>query len=352
MNENENSQDETIEEYFEVYLIDDMAEEFANEMQHCFKNVAIYDANTFIDSFHINESDIELPFCLIFDASYFSHNINDYVIAYAERMVTQYPFMKNHITVLLGDDIYMYHKMKALRGSVESKQFLYRIQQLPHTKYTNKIDTMHDEISKFAKKLHFEIQDNLIQAKNLPEEYQNEINSLYTHLLNIINYQNYGLDIDKLTQQIQIVSNPEHKNMLIETLKAYRLLNFDATHTLSQHTTLLSMIYNAKKTSAKVNDFNIKRLTDIQGVLQNNSERSKMLLKTLNGPIANLESLFKSSNKIISQSFIEFVQNIKISLIQIEDKYNQLVFGTRLIFATEKLDPKELPTISESGENV
>lgn len=348
MNENENSQDE-LDEIFEVFLIDDMAEDYANEMQHYFKNVAIYDANTFIYSFHINESDNGQPFCLMFDATYFSYNINDYVLAYAERMIRQYPFMKNHIMILLGDDTYMEHKGKALRGSVESKKFLYRIQQLPYTTYTNKIDTIHDEISKFAEKLHFEIQDNLIQLKNLPEEYQNEINSLYTHLLNIINYQNYGVDIGKLTQQIQIVSNPERKNSLIETLKEYRLLNYDATHILSQH--LSSMLYNAKKTSAKINDFNVKRLTDIQGVLQNNSERSKMLLKTLNGPIVNLENLFKSSNKIIPLSFIEFIQNIKISLIQIEDKYNQLVCIIRLVLATERIDPKKLPIISESGED-
>ena len=51
---NENYKDETIDEHLEVFLIDDMAEDYANEMQYYFKNVAIYDSNTFIDSFHIN----------------------------------------------------------------------------------------------------------------------------------------------------------------------------------------------------------------------------------------------------------------------------------------------------------
>ena len=252
--------------------------------------------------------------------------------------------------VLLGDDTYMEHKGKALRGSVESKKFLYRIQQLPYTTYTNKIDTIHDEISKFAEKLHFEIQDNLIQVKNLPEEFQNEINSLYTHLLNIINYQNYGVDIDKLTQQIQIVSNPEHKNSLIETLKEYRLLNFLSEHTLRQYTSSLAFSYRAKTTPARVK-CDVKRLTDIQSVLQNKSERSKILLQTLNGPINNLENMLKTSDKIILQSFKDNIKDIKISLMQIEDKYNQLVFVTRLILATEKLDPKTLSPLPESGED-
>ena len=154
-----------------------------------------------------------------------------------------------------------------------------------------------------------------------------------------------------MTQQIQIVSNPKHKNSLIEILKEYRLLNFHAEHTLRQYTVLLDWDYRAKTTLARVKRSDVKRLTDIQSVLQNKSERSKILLQTLNGPINNLENMLKTSDKIILQSFKDDIKDIKIALIKIEDNYNQLVFLIRLILGTENLDPKELPIIAESGED-
>lgn len=350
MNENETQQNETIDENFKVYLIDDMADIYIRDLSPMFNNVTIYDFNSYIKDFQIDESYNQKPFCLIFDASYFDNSINDYVISYAERLIRQYPFMKNHIKILLGNDMYMRHKTDSLRGAVESKQFLYRVQHLPHTLFSNKIVKLHDTILSMATNLNYKIQDNTLQPQNLPEEFQTEINSLYTNLLNIINYLKFGVDIDRLTQQIQIVSNPKHKNSLIETLKEYRQLNVHAEHTLQQYTFFLASIYRAKTTLARVK-CDVKRLTDIQSILQNKSERSKILLQTLNGPINNLENMLKTSDKIIFQSFKDDIKDIKIALIKIEDNYNQLVFLIRLVLGTEKLDPKELPIIAESGED-
>ena len=172
MNENETQQNETIDENFKVYLIDDMADIYIRDLSPMFNNVTIYDFNSYIKDFQIDESYNQKPFCLIFDASYFDNSINDYVISYAERLIRQYPFMKNHINILLGNDIYMRHKIDSLRGAVESKQFLYRVQHLPHTLFSNKIDMLHDVIMTIASNLNYKIQDNTLQPKTFPKNFK------------------------------------------------------------------------------------------------------------------------------------------------------------------------------------
>lgn len=339
------------DEYFTVYLIDDMADIYAKKLQPMFKNVAIYPAYELIDNLHISDIDNGDAFCLLFDATFVDSRINDYAIAYAERLIRQNPFMKNHIKALLGDDVY-YLKWNS---STQDKQFLYRVQQLPHSiYYDDKIETLYNTIIDIANKLNFKVQSNVIQNRNLPTQFQNEIDELFTYILNIKNYSSYYVDVEQIVNN-STINNPNDIQDLADTIKKYKFLNFDLEHLISQISVLLST-YNAKRISPKPQDFETKRLTDVTSVLQNHYKRKALSLECLNGPIPNLETLFNNSDKIIPISMLELINKIKLTLIQFEDKFAKLHFYITLILSTYKIDTNTsivdpTNTLPQSGED-
>lgn len=311
-----------------VFMVDDMADIYIHELQPLFKNVIFYNANTYIDNIInlINDNQFDDKACLLFDATYYVNNINDYAISYAEHIIRQQPEMESRILTLLGEDIYIQFRRNSVKGSQQAKAFLQRLSKLPYTMYTNKIHDTHNRIVDIASSLNIDPQSVVFNTHKLPQSFQDLINELYSKLLNVKNFLTYSIDIPTIFNSMQPLQQQfyEHEPKLCGRIDDYRTYSILVCHDIAQYLHMLSMAYNAKPTSTKIIDTNTKRTKSIKHLSKNFQSTRQNLVLILLTDLKNIKGQLKSlSDNYIPPDVIEFFNNMITHLIKILHRLNE-----------------------------
>ena len=129
---------------FTILIIDDMGAEVAYVVDNRTLNQCrVFNITEITDGINYN---LENPifgyeknkYCIFIDSSFVDPKTGDYAFAFAEKFINKYPHLKNRICVLVGKDLLEQKSKNSENGNIEDRNWVLRIQKLPHLIYTKK----------------------------------------------------------------------------------------------------------------------------------------------------------------------------------------------------------------------
>ena len=257
---------------FTILIIDDMGAEVAYVVDNRTLNQCrVFNITEITDGINYN---LENPifdyeknkYCIFIDSSSVDPKTGDYAFAFAEKFISIYPHLKNRICVLVGKDIFEQKSKNSENGNIEDRNWVLRIQKLPHLIYTKKTSAITKHVQQVALSDGIEVQDRLAK-ENLPQETQEAVNALYTELKKLYDIVVWHPDLNGIAQSFP--KNSECSDLLIHAIEQMQTVQQEVGHSFAQINAILQETYSAVYSYPPNQSFDTKRLNNLESVSQN-----------------------------------------------------------------------------------